>query len=187
MHGVGVTVLVAVVAFVGTMTDNFIAFSAQMALTEPARRRRAHVGQFVALLAVVAGAALIGASLGDVPLRWVGVLALVPLALAVNRWRHPRRGPRKTRRGSIATFLLTVAFGGDNFAVWIPLFRAGGLRNGAVTATVFLLADVVFLVLAGAVADRARVAAFTQRRGPALVPILYVALAVVVAWECRWF
>ena len=187
MHDVGVTTLVAVFAFAGTMVDNGVAYVAQLALTEPARHRRAHVGQFAGFLVLLAGSAVVGASLGDVPLRWIGALAVVPLALAIARWRHRRRPPRAVRRGTVATFFLTVAFGGDNLAVWIPLFRAGGLRDGALTAAVFVLADLLLLVAVSFGASRARVVDLTQRAGPLVVPFLYVGLAVLVAWECRLF
>ena len=54
------------------------------------------------------------------PLRWVGLLCVAPFGFAIYAWRH-RDAPREQyKRGSITTFAMTLALGGDNIAVVDP-------------------------------------------------------------------
>jgi cadmium resistance protein CadD (predicted permease) len=137
----------------------------------------------MALLLAVAGA--IGSILAPIPVRWIGLLCVAPFAFALHAWRH-REAPREQyRRGSITTFAITLALGGDNLAVWIPLLRANGLAHGLVTVAVFAVLEVVFLVSAQRLAQHPRVVAWGRARAPAIVPYVYIALGVLILWECH--
>ena len=187
MHSVVVTITVAIGAFVSTMIDNFVAFAAQLALTEPKRVGRASSGQFSGVLALIGMAGILGAALFEIPLRWVSVLALVPLALAVHAWRGRNKPLHAARRGWITTFLITVSLGGDNLAIWIPILRSNGLRNGLLTAAILALCDIVLIVLARVISQQSAVVSRAQSLSRYLTPVLYVALSVVIVWECGLF
>jgi cadmium resistance protein CadD (predicted permease) len=187
VHGLVTTIVVAVAAFIGTMIDNFVAFAAQLALTDPHRRERAMSAQIFAVLTLIVISAAVGSALGEIPLRWVGVLAAAPAALAVHAWRTRNRPSHQVRRGAVTTFLVTVALGGDNLAVWIPLLRADGLRRSLVSAGVFLALDLVLVVVARAVVSHPMVLSVSERSAKVATPILYVALAIVILWQCHVF
>ena len=187
MHDVVATLLVAVAAFFGTMTDNFVAFSAQLAITPAAKHRRASVGHFVGVGVLVILSAGAGTALSEFPVRWVGILALAPALLAVHAWRTRHDANRSVARGTVATGLVTIAFGGDNLAVWIPLLRANGVLGGTLIAGVFVLLDLVLIGCAEAFARRPRVIEFSQRWAPMCTPFLYGFLAVIILWQCQWF
>ncbi len=178
--------LVATAAFAGTMVDNLVAFSGQLLLTERARHRRVVRAQALGVACLVGLAVGVGSALSAVPLRLVGLLALAPAALAWEAWRSRSRPPRdQFRRGATTTFLVTLALGGDNLAVWVPLLRAAGVARGTFTVAVFAAWEVVFLVLALGLARRQGTIALAQRWAPRLTPWLYAALAVVVLVECH--
>lgn len=189
MHTWVHVVVVALGAFVATNLDDVFAFSAQLALTEPERHRRAQRGQVAGELALFIVAAGAGSALSTVPLRAVGVLALVPLVLAVIAARSLFNGDedrhRAHRRGMIATALITIAMGADNIAVWTPLLRADGVAHGAITFGVFTVCDLGLVVVASLIARRERVIRIGQRVARWALPLLYLALSVVVAWECH--
>ncbi len=187
MHDVVLTVLVAAGAFIGTMVDNFIAYAAQLSVTDPSRHFRAGVGQFCGLVALILLAVTVGSALEGIPIRWVGILAVAPLGLAIHAWRHRKDPVRVVRRGAITTFLVMVAFGGDNLAVWIPIYGTGSVSHGLITTGVFLVLDLGVLALARAIASHPRVLAAGQRWAPTVTPFLYATLAVVIVWECHWF
>lgn len=187
MHDAGVTVLVAAVAFAGTMVDNFVAFVAQLSLTEKHRHARASVGQLAGVISLIVMSGAVGSMLSAIPLRWVGLLAAAPLALAVHAWRHQEPSARAVRRGAMTTFVLTIAFGGDNLAVWSPLLRADGYAKGLVAAAVFLVGDVALIVVARSLASHPRVVTTCQKLAPRATPLLYVGLSGLILWECRWF
>lgn len=187
MHGLAVTALVTVGAFAGTMADNAAAFGAQLAVTPAPRRRSVSVAQFAAVTTLVALSAAVAAVLGGVSLRWVGILALAPLGLAVHAWRHRKTPPAANARRAATTFLATLSIGGDNLAIWIPLLRADGLTRGLMAAAILLAMDVALIGATRAVATHPRVAGAAPRVVEPLMPFLFVALAVLITWECGWW
>jgi cadmium resistance protein CadD (predicted permease) len=182
-----VTVLVAAAAFYGTMIDNAIALVAQLALGEPGHHKRARTGQFVGVLCVMVVSIGVAVALQPVSTRWIGVLAVLPLALAWHAWRHRRDTARTLGRGAIASFITTIAIGGDNVAVWIPLLRVLGVERGALAIGVFVVGDLSLILVARTIATHPKVVAATKTLAPRATPVLFVALAALVVWQCRTF
>jgi cadmium resistance protein CadD (predicted permease) len=167
------------------MFDNFFAFAAQLVVTDRARFRRVSVAQALAMALLLAVAGAIGSILAPIPVRWIGLLCVAPFALALHAWRHRETPREQYRRGSITTFAITLALGGDNLAVWIPLLRANGLAHGLVTVAVFAVLEVVFLVSAQRLSQHPRVVAWGRAHAPAIIPYVYIALGVLILWECH--
>jgi cadmium resistance protein CadD (predicted permease) len=187
MHDLGAAITVAAFAFVATMIDNFAAFSAQLAITDRSRRGRASVGQFVGVVSLIFMSVVVAGALGEIPLKWVGLLAAAPLALAVHAWVTRHREPHLVKRGMVTTMVVTIALGGDNLAGWIPILRAGGINRGLVTVGVFVVLDLALIGVARLVASHPAVVRAGQRFAPMATPVLYVILAIVILWECGWF
>lgn len=177
--------VVATFGFIGTMFDNFFAFAAQLVVTERSRYRRIGWAQASGVGMIVILAAGVGSLLAPIPVRWIGLLCLAPWALAAHAWRH--RGGEATmqyRRGAITTFTVTLALGGDNLAVWIPLLRANGASHALITIVTFALWEILFVVGAQALTGRPRVVAWGSRYAPDLIPWVYLALGVLILVEC---
>jgi cadmium resistance protein CadD (predicted permease) len=187
VHTIVGVVLVASLAFLGTMVDNFFAFSAQLVLTEPARYRRVSWAQGAAVTVLVVIAAGVGTLLDAIPVRWIGLLCVAPFGFAIHAWRHREAPHEQYRRGAITTFLVTLAIGGDNVAVWIPLFRSAGLRHGFVALATFVVWDLIFLLAARKLATHPKVVAWGRAHMPGLMPYVYVLLGVLILVECRTF
>jgi cadmium resistance protein CadD (predicted permease) len=94
---------------------------------------------------------------------------------------------RAVGRSFTAAALVTIAAGGDNLAVYIPLFRVGGLTNVAAIAVVFVAgeAGLTALILWGGRHPRARTV--MSRVGPIAVPILLCVVGVVVMVQAGTF
>jgi cadmium resistance protein CadD (predicted permease) len=179
------TIAVAAAAFIGTTFDNFFALAAQLAVTDSKlfqRIGRAHVTGIMGLVAI-SGAA--GSALSTIPLKWVAILALAPFSLGVVAWRHRNDavGP-VFKRGATTTFLVAIALGGDNIAVWTPLLRAAGVTKGIETAAVFFFLELLLVLLAKRLASRPRIIAWGQRYARHLTPFVYVALSFLIIGEC---
>jgi cadmium resistance protein CadD (predicted permease) len=187
VHTIVGVVLVASLAFLGTMVDNFFAFSAQLVLTEPQRYRRVSWAQAAAVSVLVIIAAGVGTLLDVIPVRWIGLLCVAPFGFAIHAWRHRESPHEQFRRGAITTFLVTLAIGGDNVAVWIPLFRAAGLRHGVIALATFVAWDLLFLFSARKLATHPKVVAWGRAHMPGLMPYVYVLLGVLILVECRTF
>ncbi|HUV57997.1 MAG TPA: cadmium resistance transporter [Acidimicrobiales bacterium] len=185
MHTLLDVFVVASFGFIGTMFDNFFAFAAQLMITERSRYRRVGWAQASGVGVLLLLAAGVGSLLTPIPVRWIGLLCLAPWALAAHAWRH-RGDPSATqyRRGAVTTFAVTLALGGDNLAVWIPLLRANGVSRAAVTIITFVLWEALFVVGAQALTARPRLVAWGSRFAPDLIPWIYLALGVLILVEC---
>jgi cadmium resistance protein CadD (predicted permease) len=94
---------------------------------------------------------------------------------------------RAVGRSLTAAALVTISAGGDNLAVYIPLFRVGGTSNLAAIGLVFVLGEVVvtWLVLTGGRHPRMR--GVLTRLGTTAVPVLLCCIGVLVMVEARTF
>jgi cadmium resistance protein CadD (predicted permease) len=157
------------------------------------RSHRIAAGQVMGFVVLVAAAFAAAAVLFEFSARVVGLLGLVPLAIGLRGllalrpgahgkralWR-PKAADRAVGRSLTAAALVTIATGGDNLAVYIPLFRVGGATRLGVILVVFVLGEVgvTALVLAGGRHPRAR--DVMDRLGAVAVPLLLCAIGVLV-------
>ncbi len=185
MHTLLGVILVASFAFLGTMFDNFFAFAAQLVVTQPSRFRRVGWAHALAIATIVMLASGLGSLLAPIPLRWIGLLSVAPFAFALHAWRHRAPAREQFRRGSVTTFVLALGLGGDNLAVWIPLFRADGVAHAFLTVATFALWEMVFLFSAVQFATHPRVVRWGNEHAATFMPYLYVMLGVLILIECR--
>jgi cadmium resistance protein CadD (predicted permease) len=185
VHTLLSVVVVAILAFVGTMFDNFFAFAAQLIVTDKKRYRRVSYAQALGVLTLLLLAGGIGSLLAPIPLPWIGLLCLAPWALAWYAWRHRDKAPGEVfRRGAITTFVMTLALGGDNLAVWIPLLRADGVAHAVVTVVIFAVMELLFIGSAQWISSRPGLVAWGTKHAPSLLPWLYFGLGVLILVEC---
>ncbi|NNN01172.1 MAG: hypothetical protein HKL86_05000 [Acidimicrobiaceae bacterium] len=185
MHTLLGVFIASSVGFVATMFDNLFAFAAQLLITEPAKIRRVSWAQASAVAMLVVLAAGVGSLLAGIPLRWVGILCLAPWALAAHAWRHGDQArTQQVRRGALTTFTITLALGGDNLAVWIPLLRANGVGRSLVTILTFALWEWLFVVGAQRLTRRPQVVEWGTRHARSMVPWIYLGLGILILIEC---
>jgi cadmium resistance protein CadD (predicted permease) len=185
VHTILSVVIVAILAFLGTMFDNFFAFAAQLIVTERKHFRRVSYAQALGVVTLLVLAAGVGSLLTPIPLPWIGLLCLAPWALAWYAWRRRAKPPSEVfRRGAITTFAMTLALGGDNLAVWIPLLRADGFFHSVVTVVIFAAMELLFIICARWISSRPRVVAWGTKHAPLLLPWLYLGLGVLILVEC---
>lgn len=185
MHTILGVVVVTSLAFVGTMVDNYFAFAAQLLVTERTRFRRVSMAQAFAIATIVVIASAIGSLLDPIPLRWIGILSVAPFAFALQAWRQRPKPREQHRRGIVTTFMITMALGGDNLAVWIPLFRANGFVHAFVSVGTIALWEILFLFSAQRLTSHPRVVKWGGDHAPTFMPFVYLCLGVLVLIECH--
>lgn len=183
MNAIAGVVVIALLAFVATMADNFVAFSAQLAVSEVRRWRRVAYAQLSAVLTMVVLAACIAALTHAVPLRWFALLCVAPFAYAVRAWRRRSTSRPARRRGAVTTFALTVSNGGDNLAVWIPLLRASDAARVSLVVVVFAACEATFLGAARRLAGHPSVVARTSEHAPRILWLVYALAGLLVLVE----
>ena len=104
-----------------------------------------------------------------------------------RRTGRGRAVDRAVGRSFTAAALVTIAAGGDNLAVYIPLFRVGGLTNVSAIVAVFIAgeAGLTALILWGGRHPRART--IMGRVGHIAVPVVLCVLGVVVMVQAGTF
>ena len=79
--------------------------------------------------------------------------------------------------------LVTLGSGGDNLAVYIPLFRTTTVPEGLLVAVVFALLDVALCLVARTVGRHPATLGHLERGGAWVTPVVYLAIGVVVLWR----
>jgi cadmium resistance protein CadD (predicted permease) len=136
------TLAVAVAAFASTNIDDLLLL-ASLFVDSEFRTLSVIVGHFLGMLLLVGVSILASLFTITISRGWVGLLGFAPLFLGLNRfWKLLKRSPQNNQTTSndreyvgkervrfawasskvMLTTLLTVANGGDNLSVYIPLF-----------------------------------------------------------------
>jgi len=163
------------------------------------RAHRIAAGQVVGFVCIVCIAAAAAALLFEFSTAAVGLLGFVPLAIGVRglvglldrpgRAEEPT-GTRRRRRATdravgrslTSAALVTLAAGGDNLAVYIPLFRQGGASKRSAIALVFVAGEIGVTAAVLAAGRHPRARAVMARLGAVAVPLLLCAVGVLVLW-----
>lgn len=179
--------LTAAGAFVGTNVDDFVVLLLIAVGAPPEGARGWHVvgGQYLGIATLVA-LSLAGAEiLRAVPLRWVGLFGLIPIALGVRQLLRLRRGDDDEASAIRADSILAVAFmtianGGDNISVYVLLFRHLDVAGTALTLLVFAVLIAAWCVAALVTGRYARLVPAVVRAGRWLSPCLFITIGVIV-------
>jgi cadmium resistance protein CadD (predicted permease) len=194
LAGLSADIGVAAGAFISTNIDNVVVTLAMVAAAPEERSRRIALGQVVGFVVIVIVAAAAAIALFEFSARAIGILGLVPLLLGLRgliALHHPeernRVANRAVGRGVIAAALITVAGGGDNLAVYIPLFRVAGVGGLSSIAVVFIAGELLLSVLVLRAGGHPRAQAIFTRVGVAATPLLYCAIGLIVLWRAGTF
>jgi cadmium resistance protein CadD (predicted permease) len=118
----------------------------------------------------------------------VGLLGLLPLALGIREaaeLAHARgaTAPRARRPGALGVALITIANGGDNVAVYAPLFASSNPARVAGLAGIFLAMTGLWLCLAWFTVHNPLVGRSLSKWGRWLLPPVLVLLGAWILWE----
>ena len=174
----------AAAAFIGTNLDDLLILMLLFAQAEDrAGRRRIAAGQFLGIGVLTVVSTLCALGLGRVSGGYLRLLGLIPILLGLRAFmtrNHSEEAEDASAVGVLSTAALTIANGGDNLGVYIPLFagyRAGQL---AVTAAVFALLCGLWCLFAARLAALPRVQAVIRRWKGLLVPAVLILLGVSI-------
>jgi cadmium resistance protein CadD (predicted permease) len=195
-------ILLAVVAFTSTNLDDLFLLSC-LFVDVKFSTRSILIGQFIGMSVLVLASLLIAWFAVAIPGGWLALLGLAPLFLGATRFwklwqeRQANRtlsssefvGPEqlnwtKSRYAAWTVMILTVANGGDNLSVYIPLFSVQ-LGMLPIYLTVFALMTGLWCLLAYHLTNHPLLRERLKRYGRILIPFVLVGIGLRVLWGAK--
>ena len=200
-------IITGITSFAATNIDDIVLlmlFFSQVDATF--RRRHIVVGQYLGFTAIVI-ASLPGFFGGlIVPKAWIGILGLLPIFIGISRLvnrendeevqavstEFNRSRSNTSMMSRIASIIspqtynvaaVTLANGGDNIGIYVPLFGNSNLASLAVILGVFFLLIGVWCYIAYLLNRQPVVARVLTRYGKAIVPFVLIGLGTFILIE----
>ena len=208
MSGLGTAFVGGVIAFAVTNIDDIIIlllFFSQV--DNKLGRRHIVAGQYLGFTAIIL-ASLPGFFGGlIVPRAWIGLLGLLPIAIGikqlVSREKEISQVQTVTNNSKYASssnplvaFLfsvlspqtykvaaVTVANGGDNISIYIPLFAGNQLASLGVILGVFFVMVGVWCAIAYFLTRQPNIAYILSKYGRHIVPFILIGLGLFIMYE----
>lgn len=208
MSELGTAFTVGITAFVATNIDDIIILLLFFSQVD-AKFRRRHIvtGQYLGFTLLIL-ACLPGFFGGlVVPSKWIGLLGLLPIAIGlkqlVNRQQDAAQVQTVTSdfepsspSNPIVSLLysvlspqtyqvaaVTVANGGDNISIYIPIFAGSNfVRLGVILGVFFFLVG-VWCAIAYGLTRQPTIAQVLSRYGNAIVPFVLIGLGLFILYE----
>jgi cadmium resistance protein CadD (predicted permease) len=144
-------------------------------------------GQYLGFSVILLVSFTAALGLKVVPVEWVGLLGLIPLLLGVRgllkliRARRDRDpDPPVMATGLLSVVAVTVANGGDNIALYTPVFRIIGVADAVLTLAVFAVCTALWCLAGQLAVSHQRVVETLQRSSRWLVPVVFVVLGFYI-------
>lgn len=177
---------VAALVFASTNVDDLLLLSALF--SDPSfAPRQIIAGQFLGITALVLASVACALLAVAVPPGWIGLLGLAPLALGVRGLWALRRPPENDGPGearaempgsrALAVASITIANGGDNLGVYIPLFSSAR-RLIPVYVTVFAVMTAVWCAAGYYLVNNRVVGERIRRYGRVALPFVLIGLGL---------
>lgn len=160
------------------------------------RRRHIVFGQYLGFTALVL--ASLPGFFGRLifPPDWIGMLGLLPIAIGLSRLLNPETDDseaeaelEQSEKSFFSSFLspqtysvaaVTVANGGDNIGIYVPLFASNTLESLAVILAVFFAMVGVWCYAAYRLIQMRAIADTLTRYGNQLVPFVLIGLGMAI-------
>jgi cadmium resistance protein CadD (predicted permease) len=151
------------------------------------KRWQIWAGQYLGFSVIVLVAFLAALGLRVVPVEWVGLMGLIPLLLGIRGLlnlirtrRDSDQVPPVMATGLFSVVAITVSNGGDNIALYTPVFRIIGVADAALTLAVFAVCTALWCLAGQLAVSHQRVVEVLQRSSRWLVPVVFVVLGFYI-------
>ncbi|NJP11525.1 MAG: transporter [Leptolyngbyaceae cyanobacterium RU_5_1] len=194
-------VITGITAFVATNIDDIVILTLFFAqINAGFRPDQIVLGQYLGFCVLIAASlpGFFGGLL--IPKAWIGLLGLVPIALGISQFvcREDKEmdvqivSCEVNRSRGIASFLapqtynvaaVTVANGGDNIGIYVPLFANNNLISLGVILSVFLVMVGVWCYIGYHLSRHPAIAPLLTRYGHKIVPFVLIGLGIFILTE----
>src|SRR4028119_51826 len=208
MSDIGTAITEGITAFVATNIDDIVILLLFFTQVDANfRRRHIVIGQYLGFTAIIL-ASLPGFFGGlVVPREWIGLLGLLPIAIGVKQLVNRQKDTEQVQTvtsdfedssssNPIVSFLssvlnpqaykvaaVTVANGGDNISIYIPLFAGNTVARLGVILGIFYLMVGLWCAIAYLLTRQPTIARVLSRYGKAVVPFVLIGLGLFIMYE----
>ena len=171
-------------------------FFGRAAVAGRAGAMRVVLGQYLGFTAILAASIAGALGAGLLPERVLPYLGLLPLLLGLRAawqaWRDHRDAGDGSDAGEpsvpggpriLQVAAVTLAGGGDNIGVYVPVFATAGTGGMAVYVTVFLIGVGLWCAAGRFFATRPVIAEALSRWGHLLLPVVLIGIGLLVLAE----
>jgi cadmium resistance transport/sequestration family protein len=208
MSKLGTAFSEGIIAFIATNIDDMIIlliFFSQ--IDGNFRRRHILLGQYLGFAAIII-ASLPGFFGGLVVQReWIGLLGLLPIGIGIHHLVYREEDTitvqtvssdfsQSTSTNPVFSFILsvlhpqtykvaavTIANGGDNISIYIPLFAGHDLASLEVIISIFFIMLGIWCAIAYFLSRQPTIADIFSRYGQAVVPFVLIGLGLFIMYE----
>jgi cadmium resistance transport/sequestration family protein len=199
MSGLLTAIPTGLTAFAATNLDDIVVLSLFFSQVNHCFcRRHIVIGQYLGF------SALVFASLPSffgkmiLPAAWIGLLGIVPILIGINRLCHPEAEEAENvptpesspswwcnfvSPQSYAVAAVTIANGGDNISIYIPMFATHTWDSLLMILAVFFVMVGVWCYTAYRLTQINAIASFIAQYINPLVPFILIALGLVILME----
>jgi cadmium resistance transport/sequestration family protein len=193
------TVAIAIAAFTATNIDDILILTIFFAQVD-AKFRPHHIliGQYlgfgILILASLPG--YFGGLIIDH--KWIGLLGLLPIAIGLKHLFEKQEEitvqtcaiPEQRKSPLIApqtyhVAAVTLANGGDNIGIYIPLFANSTAVSLSITIATFLILITVWCYVAKSISSHPKIAKFLKQYSDVIVPFVLIALGIYILYESK--
>ncbi|MFB2877063.1 cadmium resistance transporter [Floridanema aerugineum] len=208
MTSIGTAITEGIIAFAATNIDDIIILLLLFSqLGENFRRRNIIIGQYLGF-AILLAASLPGYFGGLVVQKeWIGLLGLLPIAIGIKQLIDRNKDDAQVQTvsndfqqnlpsNSLIAFIfsifnpktyqvaaITVANGGDNISIYIPLFAGQNLNDLLIILGVFFIMVGVWCGIAYSLTLHRDIAYLLSRYGKSIVPFVLIGLGLFIMYE----
>ena len=180
------SIFTSIVAYISTNIDDIFVIMILLAQAAKGTKGQIIAGHFlgVGILTVIS---MLGAfGLQNLPLKYVGILGLVPIALGIKAWFDYKKGtedddaPNAQSMSLLSMAMITLGNGADNVGVYIPLFTAFSSAERIGAVIVFAAMTVLWVFLANALAEFPKVKAAVSKYKHIAIPVVFILLGIYI-------
>ncbi len=180
------SIFTSIIAYISTNIDDIFVIMILLAQAAKGAKGQLIAGHFLGV-GIVTAISMLGAfGLQNLPLKYVGILGLVPIGLGIKAWLDHKKGaddddaPDAKGVSLLSMAMITLGNGADNVGVYIPLFTGftGMERIGAVV--VFAVLTALWAFFANSLAEFPKVKTAVGKYKHIVIPAVFILLGVYI-------
>ena len=149
-----------------------------------------YIGQLLGIFSLIV-LSLIGSLAGNfIPLPYIGLLGIFPIYLGVKQIvtkdvDDNHEMALSQRNMVLGVMMVTIANGGDNIGIYIPLFVTLAWTQKIAMIVIFLLMTLLWCTIAKYLANHPLLKASLSKYGHIVTPIVLILLGLYILYESK--